>query len=287
MKKKRLLITGSNGQLGTSILDLSERYPAYEFIAAPASFLSSHGESEMGKFLSDLKPAYIINSAAYTAVDKAESEPEAAMLVNGTAVGFLAAFCKAHECNLIHISTDYVFEGSSARAYTETDAVNPVNIYGKSKLLGEELCREKNPASIIIRTAWVYSEHGKNFVKTMLRLMKEKEKLQVVSDQIGAPTYAADLAGAIMQIVDSTRWVPGIYHYANAGQTNWYEFALTIRDLAGLTCDLQPVSTDQYPTAARRPAFSLLNTDKIRFTYQLEIPEWKDSLRRCLAIIGS
>ena len=287
MENKRLLITGSSGQLGRSVLDLSGNYPAYEFITAPAAFLSVYNESEIVKYLSEVSPGYIINCAAYTAVDKAESEPETALLVNATAVGYLARFSAASGCRLIHISTDYVFDGNSALAYTETDSVNPVNMYGRSKLLGENLCLERDPDSIIIRTAWVYSEHGKNFVKTMLRLMKEKDDLQIVSDQTGTPTYAADLAEAIMQIIDSENWVPGIYHYASAGKTSWFEFARFIRDLAGLSCELIPVKTDQYPTAAKRPAFSLLDTNKIRSTYQIQIADWEDSLKRCLIKLRS
>jgi dTDP-4-dehydrorhamnose reductase len=227
-------------------------------------------------------PAFCINAAAYTAVDKAETESDLAKLVNGEAVGVLAEVARSFGTKFIHISTDYVFNGNSSTPYKETDPVDPMNVYGKSKLDGEQRCMKQDPDAIILRTSWVYSYHGNNFVKTMLRLMKERSEINVVADQIGSPTYAADLAQAILQIIASGKWLPGIYHYANEGKISWYDFALAIREMSGSTCKVQPIPSAAYPTPARRPSYSLLNTEKIREAYGLSIPFWKESLEECM-----
>ncbi|WEK35689.1 MAG: dTDP-4-dehydrorhamnose reductase [Candidatus Pseudobacter hemicellulosilyticus] len=284
MSKPIVLVTGAYGQLGREMETISRTDTDREYILVDRDDLPIQNAAIVEKFFYQYSPAYCVNAAAYTAVDKAETDAEEAYLINGDAVGLLAAACKQHGTKFVHVSTDYVFDGNSPEPYTETAPVNPMNVYGLSKLKGEALCLMKDPDAIIIRTAWVYSEFGNNFVKTMLRLMKERPSLNVVSDQVGAPTYAADLAAMISRIVTGgpEAWLPGIYHYSNQGRISWYDFAVAIRDLAGLDCTVNPISTDQYPTPAKRPSFSLLDTSKIRSSFNCDIPDWKDSLHRCM-----
>ena len=287
-KQATILVTGANGQLGKELQLLSLDFPSYSFLFVAKEGLNIADAAATEKYFAAQRIDFCINCAAYTAVDKAESEPENAFLVNGIAVATLAAVCKKNNSKLIHISTDYVFDGTATQPYKETDQTNPVSIYGQSKLQGEVLALENCPSTIIIRTAWVYSSFGNNFVKTMLRLMKERESINVVNDQLGCPTYAADLAAAIMQIIASgkSNENPGIYHYANAGITNWYEFAIAIKKLSGSACAVNPITTAAYPTAAKRPAYSVLDTSKITSTFQLAIPAWEDSLKSCLRLIA-
>lgn len=285
MDKPTILVTGSNGQLGKELRVLAAQFPAYRFVFAAREDLQLHHYGLVENFFLSLQPTYCINCAAYTAVDKAETEQDMAMLVNGESVGYLAAVCKKFDTKLIHISTDYVFNGESEIPYREEDQTGPINTYGQSKLIGEQLCLKENPDAIIIRTAWVYSFFGNNFVKTMIRLMKERTELNVVGDQVGSPTYAADLALAIMQIISGGKWQSGIYHYSNEGKISWYEFAVAIKSLADLKADIHPIPTSAYPTPAKRPHFSLLNKDKIRSVFQVEVPEWKQSLQKCIALL--
>ncbi len=210
------------------------------------------------------------------------SEKDKAFQVNTEAVGVLAAVCKEQHTKFIHISTDYVFDGTSSTPYKENDKVNPQGVYGVSKAQGEVEAVKYNPDSIIIRTAWVYSAFGKNFVKTMLKLMQEREDLKVVNDQTGSPTYAADLAEAILQIINAGKWQAGIYHYTNEGIITWYDFALAIKELSGSNCKVLPIPSNQYPTPAKRPVYSVLDKAKIVSTYQLQIKPWKDSLQECI-----
>ncbi|NML22847.1 dTDP-4-dehydrorhamnose reductase [Pseudoflavitalea sp. G-6-1-2] len=282
MSQPLILITGGHGQLGSELQALLKLHPEFRFAATDKEDLSIDDEAAVEAWFAANKPAYCINAAAYTAVDKAETDTELAYLINATATGILAAACKKHGTRFVHVSTDYVFDGTSSEPYTEEHPTDPINAYGASKERGEELCMQENEESIIIRTAWVYSSYGNNFVKTMQRLMKERDSLNVVSDQIGAPTYAADLAAAIVHIISKGLWVAGIYHYSNQGRISWYDFAVAIRDQSGLQCDVHPISSSQYPTPAKRPAFSLLNTAKIRSTFGIEIPEWQHSLQRCI-----
>lgn len=292
MAKPKILVTGANGQVGMSLRTLSAAYPAFDFVFLTKDELPIHRFELVSQYFDVMKPAYCINAAAYTAVDKAETDKETAFLINGDAVGVLASACAKYGTKFIHISTDYVFDGTSPEPYKEDTRTNPVNAYGISKLRGEALCLLYNADAVIIRTAWVYSEHGNNFVKTMLRLMKERPAINVVSDQVGAPTYAEDLAKAMLDIVNresaigneqpAAQWTPGIYHYSNQGRISWYDFAVAIKELSGSTCAVNPIPTAQYPTPAKRPSFSLLDTHKIQATWQLTIPEWKDSLQRCL-----
>lgn len=286
--KPKLFVTGANGQLGRELREICVRYPGFEFFFFDRAALPIEDQDALEAIFCREKPAWCINCAAYTAVDKAESEKESAFLINGDAVGYLASACRRHHAQLIHISTDYVFDGHSATPLKETDATNPINAYGASKLEGERQATEVYPeGTAIIRTAWVYSEFGNNFVKTMIRLMKERTSINVVDDQFGSPTYAADLAAAILRIVAAPAFVPGIFHYSNEGETSWYRFALAIRDHIHSGCIIRPIPTADYPTPAKRPRYSLLDKSRIRATYGLNIPYWADSLAICLAKLSN
>jgi dTDP-4-dehydrorhamnose reductase len=277
-----ILVTGSNGQLGKELQQLAAAYPQYKFVFASREDLKLHHFPLVENFFIAAKPQYCINCAAYTAVDKAEDEKDLAMLVNGEAVGNLAAICKKYNTKLIHISTDYVFDGESETPYKEDDPTSPVNTYGYSKLLGEQLCIKENNEAIIIRTSWVYSSFGHNFVKTMMRLMNERNEINVVSDQIGSPTYAADLARIILDIITFGKWESGIYHFSNEGKISWYEFAVAIKERIKSNCSINPIPTSAYPTPAKRPHYSLLNKEKVKAVYQIPVPDWKDSLQKCI-----
>lgn len=282
MQKPIILITGAGGQLAKSIADIIDQYPSYKFVFLSKAELPLENHDKLRTILETVHPQFCVNCAAYTAVDKAESDKETAFQVNAESVKNLALICSALHTKLIHISTDYVFNGLSSLPYKENDPVDPINVYGASKARGEELALKYNPEAIVIRTSWVYSEHGHNFVKTMMRLMREKELLNIVNDQVGSPTYAQDLAHVIMKVICSIRWQPGIYHYCNDGKISWYDFALSIRQLTGSDCLLHPISSVAYPTPASRPAFSLLDTSKIRSTYNVDIPVWDSSLKKCI-----
>lgn len=285
--KPVILVTGANGQLGKEIQDIGPSYSSYKFIFLSREDLPVHHFELVRNYFEITKPDYCINCAAYTAVDKAESERDLAFQINGEAPGVLAAICKKIGTRLFHISTDYVFDGTATVPYTEESVTNPVSVYGASKLEGEKQVLQYNAESIIIRTSWVYSSHGKNFVKTMLRLMKEKNEINVVNDQIGSPTYAGDLADVILKIIkncqiSSANCHPGIFHYSNDGIISWYDFAVAIKELINSDCIIHPIPTSQFPTPAKRPHYSVFNKEKIIREYKLEIPFWKDSLRRCL-----
>lgn len=282
MEKKKIIVVGATGQLGSEINVLSPKFPQNEFIFLSESDLSILDFDAVREIFNEHKPAYLINCAAYTAVDKAETDSETAYKVNAEAVSFIASLCNEYKTGLIHISTDYVFEGNAALPYKPEDLPNPQSVYGASKLDGEKLAFLNNPSTVLIRTAWVYSEFGHNFVKTMIRLMKEREEIRVVSDQVGSPTYAADLAEAILKIISSEIWIPGIYHYTNAGVISWYDFAVAIKEATGSTCLVIPISTAQYPTPAKRPAYSVLDTSKIEDIYSVKPSKWQDSLKICL-----
>lgn len=279
MAGKKIIITGANGQLGNEFRELASQYPGYEFIFLSRQELQIEDAASVEQVFSAHKPDWCVNCAAYTAVDKAESEKEAAFAINATAAGILARACAANNTGFIHISTDYVFDGSSAEPYKEDAPTGPINTYGHSKLQGEQLVMQHDPNAIIIRTAWVYSAFGNNFVKTMMRLMKERESINVVEDQVGSPTYAADLARAIMHIIEGGRIVPGIYHYSNEGRISWHEFALAIKEMIGSSCMVNPIPSSQYPTPARRPQYSLLDKSKIKTVFSVKVPEWRESLR--------
>ncbi len=277
-----IVVTGANGQLGKELQKLASDYCQFDFIFLAKEDLPIHEFDRVKQFFDDKHPEFCINCAAYTAVDKAETEKDAAFLVNAASTGVLAQACSLHHTKFIHISTDYVFDGSSDVPLKEENATAPVNLYGASKLKGEELALQHNPDTIIIRTAWVYSEFGNNFVKTMIRLMNERKEVRVVNDQIGSPTYAADLAAVIMQIISSGKFIPGIYHYSNEGRISWYEFALAIKELINSNCEVIPILSSQYPTAAKRPQFSLLDKTKIKTTYGIDVSDWRMSLIACI-----
>ena len=278
----KIIVTGSNGQLGSELKELSPHHSEADFIFFTRNELSIADNVALQNAFQLYQPNYFINCAAYTAVDKAEEEKELASEINGTAVGAIANLCQQNNCRLIHISTDYVFDGLANKPLKESDEVNPVNAYGESKLLGEQLALKNNSDTIIIRTSWVYSSYGKNFVKTMMRLMKEKESIGVVSDQIGSPTYAADLAQAIMQIITQNKWISGIYNYSNAGVISWFDFASEIKSLTNASCVINPITTDQFPTPAKRPAYSVLDKAKVQSTFNIELKDWKESLKVCV-----
>jgi dTDP-4-dehydrorhamnose reductase len=286
-----ILVTGANGQLGKELRAIAGFYPDYTFLFTDKEQLPIDNIEILRSYFSAQPIHYCINCAAYTAVDKAETEKESAFAINATAVGNLAAVCKEFNAQLIHISTDYVFDGTGKQPYKETDTTNPVNVYGQSKLQGEQLALQNNPSTIIIRTSWVFSSFGNNFVKKMLRLMKERESINVVNDQYGCPTYAADLAGAIMTIIKSkvksknSKIEDQVFNYCNTGVINWYQFAVAIKELTQSNCIVNPIPTTQYPTPAKRAAYTALDTTLIKNTFGITIPEWKESLRKCLELL--
>jgi dTDP-4-dehydrorhamnose reductase len=289
MANRKILVTGANGQLGRELQQLSSRYPLFDFVFLSRTELALEDPAAISDAFTNHQPDFCINCAAYTAVDKAESEQELAFKVNGAAPGQLAKISLEHNCQFIHISTDYVFDGLASTPYKEEDAVNPQGVSGSSKLEGEKEVMRLNPKTIIIRTSWVYSEYGKNFVKTMLKLMSEKEQISVVNDQVGSPTYAADLAEAIMQIVSNPKAAqsnPGIYHFSNEGVISWYDFAVAINELSGSKCRVNAIPTSQYPTPAKRPAYSVLDKTKIQEMFSIELKDWKESLLVCLKKLG-
>lgn len=280
-----ILVTGASGQLGSELKDLSEKYSQFNFLFAVRSILNIGVKEDIEIFFEKYKVDYCINCAAYTAVDKAESDTENAFLINSKAVKNLAEICKMHHSKLIHISTDYVYDGSGKQPMKETDPVAPLNVYGKSKLEGEQLALAENPDSIIVRTSWVYSAYGHNFVKTMMRLLVERTSLNVVEDQVGSPTYAADLSGVLMTFITSIEAGnkhAGIFNYSNYGITSWFQFAQFIKELTGSVCEINPVLSEKYQTAATRPSYSVLDTSKIRSQLNIEIPFWKESVTKCI-----
>ena len=275
---KKILVTGANGQLGSEIKMLAPNYPNFEFIFTDIEDFPLDQSDVIVANFNIIKPDIVINCAAYTAVDKAEQDQVVADAINHLAIATLANLCNDSGAKLVHISTDYVFDGTSPIAYTETDIPNPKSVYGVTKLAGEIACMKNCPESIIIRTAWVYSEFGNNFVKTMLRLMTERDSLSVVNDQVGSPTYAADLAQVILTILNSDKWESGIYHYSNAGEISWYDFAMDIKEIGNKTCDITGIPASSYPTPAERPAYSLLDKSKIQAVYGIEPIDYKISL---------
>ncbi|WP_223584171.1 dTDP-4-dehydrorhamnose reductase [Sphingobacterium sp. GVS05A] len=279
----KILVTGASGQLGSEIKELSINYIDDTFIFLDRVEMPLDDLSQVLRVVENVNPDLIVNCGAYTAVDKAESEAELVDIINHQAVATMARWAKQNNRKLIHISTDYVFQGNSSTPLKEDEPTNPINIYGLTKQKGEEAVVFSGADAIIIRTAWVYSTYGTNFVKTMIRLMIERDEISVIADQIGSPTYAHDLAQIILKITHSDRWEKGIYHFSNEGEISWYNFAMAIRELHGLDCRINPISTEQYPTPARRPNYSLLDKEKIRETFKLMIPDWKDSLTHMLA----
>ena len=280
--KKRVLITGASGQLGSELKDLSKNVNSFEFIFLDRMDLDLSKLSDISTVLSKFSPDFILHGAAYTAVDQAEDDQEQTFLINHLASKAIAEYASLHGSKLIFISTDYVFSGDLQDPIREDTNTDPLNVYGQSKEAAERDIQEILPSAIIIRTSWVYSRYGKNFVKTMLRLMEQLPEIKVVNDQFGSPTYAKDLAQAMIKILQSEQWIPGIYHYSNDGAISWYEFALAIQEFSALPCRVLPVDSSKFPTKARRPAYSILSKDKIKKNYAVDIPNWRDSLRDML-----
>ncbi|MEP6583399.1 MAG: dTDP-4-dehydrorhamnose reductase [Ginsengibacter sp.] len=286
--KKTILVTGADGQLGNEVRQIAGNFSSFDFLFTTRRDLPIDNLDAVKNFFEKKQVHYCINCAAYTAVDKAEEQQEEAFLINAEAAGNLASICGDHQTKLIHISTDYVYDGSRHEPLKEEDAVAPLNVYGWSKLRGEELILNRYPSSLIIRTSWVYSAFGNNFVKTILRLSKEKDKLNVISDQFGSPTYAGDLAEVIMKFIEAnenTNAHSGIVNYCNSGTTSWYEFAVAITSSIQSNCKIFPIPASQYKTAATRPAYSILDTAKIKTMLNLDIPFWKESLEKCITIL--
>lgn len=284
---RNVLVTGAGGQLGSELQLLSKEYEG-NFYFTDKENLDIAQKEAVKRFLQEHKITHIINAAAYTAVDKAEEEEALADAINHKAVKHLAEAAKNENISLVHISTDYVFDGKNYKPYTEDDITNPQSAYGRTKRKGEEAMLAVNPQrSVIIRTSWVYSSFGNNFVKTMLRLGKEREKLGVIFNQVGTPTYARDLARTILDILPKIKNENvEIYHFSNEGVLSWYDFAKEIMKMAKIECRVDPIETKEYPTPAPRPHYSLLNKAKIKQTFQLEIPYWKESLDACLRVLG-
>ncbi|MDR3262597.1 MAG: dTDP-4-dehydrorhamnose reductase [Tannerella sp.] len=279
---KGILVTGANGQLGHAIRALAPKHSDYVFHFTDTDTLDICDRAQLTDFVRSHPVRYLLNCAAYTAVDKAEDDVETCMRINRDAVRNIGEVAWKQGVKVIHISTDYVFDGNSAHPYGEEESTNPKSTYGLSKQAGEITLLQACPESVIIRSAWLYSEFGANFVKTMLRLGSEREEVNVVSDQIGTPTYAGDLAAAMLAVVEHPSFVGGIYHYAGEGVCSWYDFAVQIMALAGLNCRIRPVTTPEYPTRAVRPAYSVLSKEKIKQVYHVEVPDWKVSLRHCI-----
>ncbi|WP_291090760.1 dTDP-4-dehydrorhamnose reductase [Empedobacter sp. UBA7494] len=276
---KRILVTGANGQLGQSILEQSKNYKEIECFFVTRNELDITNEELINRYFENKSFDFVVNCAAYTAVDKAEDDQENAYLVNAKATEFLAKITNQKGIPFIHVSTDYVFDGTEAQPRLETDQTNPIGVYGQTKLDGENLALENNPKTIILRTAWVYSRFGNNFVKTMLRLFNDKDSISVVADQIGSPTNAIDLADAILTIISKDDLTYGIFNYSNEGECSWFGFAQKIKEFSNSTIEINPVPTSAYPTKAKRPAYSLLDKSKIKEVYQFNIPTWEDSLK--------
>lgn len=289
MEKPLIIITGKNGQLGWELSQLAPQFTEqFNFVFVDREQLDLSNPSSIPDFFKKYQPQYFISCGAYTAVDKAETERELCYNINAASVGVIAKECAAINCKLITISTDYVFDGNGTSPYLPNQSKQPLNYYGETKAIGEDLAFANNPQTIVVRTSWVYSVHGANFVKTMLRLMKDRESLNVVGDQIGSPTYAADLANALMTIVTELKKGNehyGYYHYSNDGVISWYDFATAIKTNAGLSCNVSAIPTSAYPTPAKRPAYSVLDKTSIVANFGVAMIDWQVSLKKCMDLL--
>jgi dTDP-4-dehydrorhamnose reductase len=285
---KKIVIIGGNGQLGNCIRKIAPDFEnKYEFIFTDSQTLDITNEDQVNDFFYDHKPDFCINASAYTAVDLAEKEEEKAFAVNAYGVAHLAQACVDHKSILIHVSTDYVFDGDTNLSYSEDDFTNPIGVYGQSKRKGEELALEINPKTVILRTSWLYSEFNKNFLKTMMNLFSQKDELGIVADQFGQPTNANDLAEAIIEIIETPNKTFGIFHFSNYPETTWFEFAKKIAEFSKSAVKLNPLTTEQYPTPAKRPTRSTLALDKIEQVYKIEPKHWENSLEDCVNTLSS
>ena len=281
----KVLVIGSDGQLGLEFQKICNSYDSLSWVFSTVKTLDLLKLDTIGSFLNDINPSVIINCAAYTSVDKAETESKLADLINFKAVDIISSWTSDNNKKLVHVSTDYVFDGLSKLPLSENSNTNPINQYGSSKLKGEQVCLKNDTNSIIIRTSWLYSSFGKNFVKTMIELMKKNNSVKLVNDQIGSPTYAYDLAKVVLKIIVNYKTKSGLFHYSNNGEISWFEFARSIRELYKLDCEIIGVSSKEFKTLAKRPKYSLLNKSKIQTTFNLEIPNYKQSLKNCIKII--
>ncbi|MBO7255457.1 MAG: dTDP-4-dehydrorhamnose reductase [Paludibacteraceae bacterium] len=280
-----VLITGANGQLGNEMRVVAKQYTEVDFVFTDVEELNICNADEVDSFVKNLLPDYIVNCAAYTAVDKAETDIDLCRAINCDAVKNLGIAAQKYKAKVIHVSTDYVFDGTNNVPYTETMPTNPQTIYGKTKLEGEKALLSVCNTSFIIRTSWLYSSFGNNFVKTMLRLGNEQDSINVVFDQVGTPTYAADLANAIWEIITSKNTDYGVYHFSNEGVCSWYDFTTAIFRLTNTNCQVFPIESSEYPTKTPRPLYSVLNKRKIKSTFAVSIPHWEVSLQKCLQIL--
>ncbi|OFX63512.1 MAG: dTDP-4-dehydrorhamnose reductase [Bacteroidetes bacterium GWB2_41_8] len=283
----KILITGANGQLGSEIRKSSVLFPDFSFVFTDLNELDITSPSAVEAMLAEEKPQWLINCAAYTAVDKAETEEETAWLINAVAPAILAEKSKAVGCRFVQISTDYVFDGKNHRPYLEDDDVCPTSVYGKTKLEGELISLTNNPETLVIRTSWLYSSFGSNFVKSMIKFGKERDHLNVIFDQVGTPTYAGDLAVAILEIIRKTasgerEFVPGTYHYSNEGVCSWYDFTIAIHQIYGIDCIVNAIESKDYPSVVARPPYSVLNKSKIKSIFGISVPYWRQSLEKCI-----
>lgn len=279
----RILVTGAAGQLGNELHNVLEQKMPGVTMYTDIKDLDLTDSEAVKKFIIDNEISHVVNCAAYTAVDKAEQEPALCAKINTDAVKNIAEVAADYGVKVIHVSTDYVFDGTAHAPYKESDKVNPISIYGTTKRKGEMVLLSMSPDAVIIRTAWLYSPYGNNFVKTMMRLGSERPELGVVCDQIGTPTYALDLAEAIYTILTARQWVPGIYHFSDEGVCSWYDFTKAIHRIAGIkSCNVKPIATDDYPTLAARPPYSVLDKTRIKKTYGITIPHWEESLVDCI-----
>ncbi len=285
-ERKKVLVFGANGQLGQCLKAVTSERNFNTVVFAGKCEANILNEAALKAFFETEQAQFVVNCAAYTAVDKAEQAAEAAKAVNEMGAAYLAKACKNANAILIHISTDFVFDGNTVSLLKETDITKPVNVYGKTKLAGEKAITSIFDKHIIIRTSWLYSEFANNFVKTMLRLGSERNNLQIIADQIGSPTYAIDLAHAIINIIQSSEPIYGIYHYSNEGAVSWYDFAKAIFEMADLKVAVSPISASAYPSKAKRPSFSVMDKSKIKAVYGLDIPYWRESLSKCLKALG-
>jgi dTDP-4-dehydrorhamnose reductase len=281
----KVLVIGSDGQLGLEFQKISNSYDSLSWVFSTIKTLDLLRLDTINSFLNDINPSVIINCAAYTSVDKAETESKLADLINFKAVDIISSWTSDNNKKLVHVSTDYVFDGLSKLPLSENSNTNPINQYGSSKLKGEQACLKNDTNSIIIRTSWLYSSFGSNFLKIMIELMKKNNSVKVVNDQIGSPTYAYDLAKVILKIIINYKTESGLFHYSNEGEISWFEFARSIRELYNLDCEIIGVSSNEYKTLAKRPQYSLLNKSKIKKIFNLEIPNYKQSLENCIKAI--
>ncbi len=288
-KMSNILITGSKGQLGSELSKISGNYPDCHFLFTDVEELDITDSQSVLVYTKKNAVDIIINCAAYTAVDKAEEDEDKARLINAVSVKNLVKACEANNIKLIHVSTDYVFNGEAFYPLKESESVNPLGVYGKTKLEGEQYIIDSNIEGIVIRTSWLYSSFGNNFVKTMMRLGAERDSLGVIFDQIGTPTYAGDLAFSIMSIISGAKKLDSkgkTYHFSNEGVASWYDFALAIFELSGINCSVNPIESSEYPTPAKRPYYSVLNKGKIKNDFNFSIPHWRESLKKCLSEIA-